>query len=454
MAAASIIVELLAKTGSFVTDTKRAEDQLKSLNRQMKGSKLASDEAYDSFKKTGASLKSLASIGIASYGITGVIDIADAYKKFTSQLKIATSSQAEFASAYASVVRISRDSQSDIESIGNLYARLSRSTKDAGVSQKEIATVTETVALALRVGNATAKETSSVMLQLSQSFAAGRLNGQEFAAVAENGPILFEKLAKSMGKTIGELKKLGAEGLITREQLLKAFGDQQFLDSLREQVKEVRTVGSAMQVFRNELNLFIGEADTASGASKAFAGVILSLAQNLDVLANIAFAGLTVAVGRYIASKYASIAATLASTAAENASLVSKQRLANANLIIANSEVTRLAATSASSLAMANNAALTTAASAALARQATAQAALTASMAAGTAGVGLLSKGMALLGGPIGIAIIGFTALAYWINKLANDSNEKLYPALGKINERLEKNARLAKAGISTGFDH
>lgn len=415
MAAASIIVEILAKTASFQTDTKRAENQLKSLKKEIQGSKLATDQAYDSFQKTGASLKSLASISFGALGADFIINATDAYTKFTSQLKLATSSQSEFAGAYDSVVRISRTTQGDIESIGNLYARLARATKEAGVEQSQIAVFTETVSAALRVSNAAAKETASVMLQLSQAFGAGRLNGQEFAAIAEGAPILLERLSKSIGQPVGALKELGAEGKITREELLKAFTDKAFLTSLQQQVKEVGTIGSAFQVFRNELTLYIGEADKANGASKALREGVLALAKNLDTIANVALVAVTVGLGRYVAGKGAALNATLAEIAAEQASIASKQKLALANYTVAEAQLAAQIATSKSTLSLANNAALTTATSVARSNLAKAEIALATATASSTASLGLFGRAIGFLGGPLGalVTTLGLGALAF-----------------------------------------
>ena len=53
----------------------------------------------------------------------------------------------------------------------------------------------------------TGAETASVMLQFSQSMAAGRLNGAEFNAVAEGAPIILRMLSKELGVSRGELRR-------------------------------------------------------------------------------------------------------------------------------------------------------------------------------------------------------------------------------------------------------
>jgi phage tape measure protein len=50
----------------------------------------------------------------------------------------------------------------------------------------------------------------------------GKLQGDEFRSVMENAPILAQKIAESMGVSMGQLKKLGSDGKITSDVIKKA----------------------------------------------------------------------------------------------------------------------------------------------------------------------------------------------------------------------------------------
>jgi tape measure domain-containing protein len=166
-------------------------------------------------QRTGNAFKGL----FAGITINTIARLADEYKKFDAQLKLATNTVEDYNKAYSNVIRIGRVSMSDIGAIGVLYARLTNNLKDYGTTQKEVSDITESVSLALRVSNATVQETNSVMLQLSQSFGSGRINGQEFLAVMEGAPILMRQLAKSIGIPFGELKKLSEQGKLNADLL-------------------------------------------------------------------------------------------------------------------------------------------------------------------------------------------------------------------------------------------
>ncbi len=53
---------------------------------------------------------------------------------------------------------------------------------------------------------------------------------------------------------------------------------------LREQAKEVQTIGSAVTSLKNEFTIYIGELDRSTGASRAVTQAILGLSENLDVV--------------------------------------------------------------------------------------------------------------------------------------------------------------------------
>jgi tape measure domain-containing protein len=276
MAAASIIVDLLMRTGSFETDTKRAESSLRRLQ------KTSSDVT--------SSLRGLAASFGVGFSVVGLVNLTDQYTKLTAQLKLSTSSLKEFNDAFSSVQRIANTSQTDINSVATLYARLGQTFKGTGVAQQEIADISEAVALALKVSGSSAQEASSAMLQLSQAFGSGVLRGEEFNAIAEAAPELLRQVARQLGVNYGELRQLAKDGKITSDVLRKAFTDKAYIDSLRNNAKEVQTVSGAITVLKNNLETLVGEYNSASGATNTLTKIILTLANNLNILAGAALA--------------------------------------------------------------------------------------------------------------------------------------------------------------------
>lgn len=444
--------------------------------------------------------------------LAGIARISDSYKKFDSQLKLATNSVGEYNQAYSETVRIARQSQSALEGVGVLYARISNNLRDFGATQKEVSKITETVTSALRVSNATTQESASVMLQLSQAFGAGRLNGQEFSAIAENAPLLLRELARSMGVTYGALKQMGAEGKITGEELKKAFTNEEFLNGLREQVKQVGTISSAFTVFKNNLTQYIGEADKANGASRLISQGVILLGDSIGVLANVALVALIAKFGQFASGIGLKIEAMKAATAqnllssrleieqsiltreadriktaqeiANNTSkATSKVRLIQARLAEAESSLAAVVGTAkegaalkileaqtyslikakgalavasgATGVAMSNNASATTKLVTQWQQAEEVNKKLNASVSIGTKVMGAFNSVISFLGGPLGAVItaLGLGYLAF--NKISDIIENKTIPSFRKYKDELQKvyDIEVARKNLKLGAD-
>lgn len=220
---------------------------------------------------------------MAAFGAGQILSQIDQYTKFTAQLKLATTSTSEYATAMTDVRRISKEAQADLGSTGVLYARIANGTRELGVSQKKVAEITETVNLSLKVSGATFSESSSAMLQLSQAFASGTLRGEEFNAVNEAAPRVMKALADGIGVPVGALKSMATEGKITAEVMAAAL--PKALSELREEAKNVQTIGGAFVVLKNSVLEFIGTKAEANGTVSIISSGISTLADNLGLVA-------------------------------------------------------------------------------------------------------------------------------------------------------------------------
>lgn len=373
-----------------------------------------------------------------AFGAQSIVRLADEYKRFDSQLKLATRSASQYEEAYARVVDISAKSQSDIGAIGVLYARLANNLRDAGASQKEVGDIAESISLSLRVANATVQETNSVMLQLSQSFGSGKLNGQEFLAVAEGAPALLRQVAKEMGRTYGELKDLATEGKITADVLKRAWTNPEYLEGVREQVKQVGTIASAMTVLKNNLTLYVGETDKATGTSRLLSQTIIFLSENIDTLVKLGIGALIVSLSKYISGTMAAIAASRLKQAELIKETVISERAAAAEIaknaaILKSYQATYGAAAAAVAFNKRANASWIESATVAA----------TAATRIGGIGVALNSlKGIFFaLGGWVTVAIGALTLLYAWFNKTKTASEQ----FIDGVKERIANAGKLQK---------
>ena len=227
-------------------------------------------------------------IGItAGVGLSELAQLTDGYTKFTAQLKLASTSQQEYARSLEDVKRIATTAQVDIQTTGVLYARIASSVRELGTSQRDVAKITETVNLALAATGASASEASSAMLQLSQAFGSGVLRGEEFNAVNEAAPKLLRILAESMDVPFSKLRGMAEQGKLTTDILAKAFSNDEVIKGLRENVAQITTISGALTVFKNNLMEVVGTQAHASGVVATLTKGILTAAGAISQLTSI-----------------------------------------------------------------------------------------------------------------------------------------------------------------------
>eukprot|EP01034_Spumella_vulgaris_P043913 gene43913-54566_t len=269
----------------------------------------------------------LSFLGIGA-GVAAIIKMSDDYAKLTSQLRLATESQRAYGVAYDDVKRIANDAQQDLAATGVLYARIANGTRELGVVQKQVAAITETVNLALKVSGATTAESASAQLQLSQAFASGTLRGEEFNAVNEAAPRIMKALADGMGVPIGALKEMASDGKITAAVMSEVL--PKALEQLREEAKQVQSIGGAFTVLKNNVMEFTAVQAQASGFVSVMTGGIGLLANNLNVLLGVIG---TVAAAKLATSFSQWATGAYSSAAANRALLTSNLAAAEANVV-------------------------------------------------------------------------------------------------------------------------
>lgn len=301
-------------------------------------------ETQDRINSAANAMKTaLAGIGIGA-GLAEIIKMADEYAKFTAQLRLASTSVVDYAASYEAVKRIAKTSQQDLASTGVLYARIANGTRELGTTQKQVAAITETVNLALRVSGATATESASAQLQLSQAFASGTLRGEEFNAVNEAAPRLMKALADEMGKPVGALKAMAGEGQITSNIMATVL--PKALESLREESKNIQTISGAFTVLKNEMLEFFGMQAQANGTVAVITGAIRWLSENLTSLVIVLKTLMTYQIGTWMATWTASTYAKVTASMALRAATVAQMQ---ADVVAAEAQVAMLSSCSVSS---------------------------------------------------------------------------------------------------------
>lgn len=271
------------------TGIKTTVDSLKTVETQADKTEKGVEKLTKGFNALELASKALGSailVGTMKRLAEEAIRMGDAWVMMQAKLRIATGSISAAVEAQEMLYNMSQQLRTPLEETTKLYTRLVPALQGMGKSSQDAANVTEGVALALKLSGATAAEASSVMLQFSQAMNAGKLNGAEFNAVAEGAPLILKALEESLGKTRGELKKMGAEGKLSSVALTEALDAQ--LPKWRKQFESLPlTFDGAMTQLKNTMLKSIGQFNEATKFTEKLAAGVKFVADNIGTLAQI-----------------------------------------------------------------------------------------------------------------------------------------------------------------------
>ncbi len=279
----TLTLDLIARIGGFqqnmdrasqsVTRTGAAADAASARVAAMQGQML-------SLSNMAASIAGPLS---AAFSVSAIYNASEAYTSLTSRLKLVTESSAELATAQNAVFAIAQSAYQPLSATAELYQRIATNQKELKLTGEGVAGVVGTISKTLAVSGASAASANAALVQLGQAFASGVLRGEELNSVMEQAPALAQAIAAGMGKTVGELRALGAEGKLTADSVVKALQSQEkaVADLFN---KTAVTIGNSITATGNSLTQFVGRMDQASGASAAISANIVKFSQSIDGL--------------------------------------------------------------------------------------------------------------------------------------------------------------------------
>jgi tape measure domain-containing protein len=451
----------------IVIDAKNAERNARNLGNELDSIERKGDFATKSMDNLSVSTRALAGYMAGLVTVSAAISKMDAYTDLQNRLKLVTNSQIELNKATEDTFRIAQKTYSSWDSVLQVYQRFSDNAKTLNLTMDDTARLTETVSKAVAISGASAGAADAALVQFGQALASGTLRGEELNSVMEQTPALAKAIAQGMGITVGELRSVAAEGKITSQELVRALKNvQSNVDELF--AKTDITIGQSLTLLGNEITKFVGEAGKSSGAAQVLSGSIKTLAGNLDVLTSAMMVGGAYWLGTYIPAIYASGVAVAAKTkelaaqtfaqytAIQADRAAAAQEVINTQAVVANTQATlaSLAAEKALEVQRLKSQITEKGRTATLTRMAElkkieaqvtrelalAEGALAAaqsrSAAASAATVGIGSRLLGILGGPVGIGITVASLAAGYL--LMRDSSDK-------ANKKLEEQAAVAK---------
>lgn len=234
-------------------------------------------------------LRSIITSGLAfagvSVGIQQLVHYADTWQLIESRLRLVTKSSDELKKVQGDLFAISQRTRTDFEATAELYSRVARNAGQLGKSQKELADFTEAVQKTMKLSGTSTQEAAAATIQLGQALASGRLQGDEFRSIMENAPGLARAIADGLGVTTGALREMSKEGKLTAQEVVGAV--LKMKDSIDRDFRTVPvTLSDAFTVLKNSLFRFVGQANSAAGATSMLAKSLVDFANGIPSLDN------------------------------------------------------------------------------------------------------------------------------------------------------------------------
>ena len=224
----------------------------------------------------------MAALGMG-LGVKELAEAADSYAMLSAKIQQSTKDSGNFEQAMSGVHQIALQTNSTLDNTGALFTRLNTVAQDMGKSQQFALDMTSTVTKAIQLGGSSTQEAEAAVQQFIQAMQGGVLRGEEFNSIMEGGYGLAEALAKGLGVTTGELRKMAENGELSAERVLAALEKQKA--GVDAQYAEMPlTISNALQKIATSWQILIGEMDQANGASATVAQALSTIADNLDVL--------------------------------------------------------------------------------------------------------------------------------------------------------------------------
>ncbi|WP_159153570.1 tape measure protein [Acinetobacter johnsonii] len=431
-------------------EVKKLDSELANTNVELSKTNAVSNEATKGIKglKTGytALTSAMAALGIGA-SATEISRTADEFKVLEARIGLVTSKSGNFTQAFEGVKKIAIETRSNLTATAELFTRVKTATDQLGYSQERALNLTDLVNKSLIVGGGLAASNEAAIYQFNQALQSGVLRGEEFNSVMEQAPRLARALADGLDVNIGKLRAMAGEGKLTSEVIVKALESQSRALNA-EFGKMPVTIGQSIENLKTAWTLYIGEADSATGASERVANAIKFVSENLDqivstlILAGQAFiAYKALNIGLMFLEKANSVKAAQIAISQETVSVV-----ANTQAQIANAAATRVATSAKQASALAGTQAATSITSISNATTSASGGVLGLVGRLGTLGIAITALGV--MGGAVTAAL---TPLGEWLGESAAKTkdyvfhNGELAAGLAKLEAQMALEAARAK---------
>ncbi|MFA1734299.1 tape measure protein [Fusobacterium animalis] len=192
------------------------------------------------------------------------LDVSDNLSQTMARLDLMNDGKQTTDQLQQAIFQSAQNSRAGFLDTASVVSKLGLLAPQAFNSNMETVKFSELMAKSFKVGGASTQEQTSGMYQLTQAMASGKLQGDEFRSIMENAPLLAQAISKYTGKSMGDLKDMSKDGLITADVIKNAVFAMS--DEINTKFNSIpMTFGDVLNKIKNNaVNSFMGISSTMS----------------------------------------------------------------------------------------------------------------------------------------------------------------------------------------------
>ncbi|RZN87741.1 tape measure protein [Acinetobacter johnsonii] len=269
----------------IVIDSKNAERNARAVASELENLTKKGDQAETQMTAMGASIKSLVGYMGGILTINKAIAMADGYTQMAARIRNATASAEEYTMVQDRLLNTANTTYRQLGEAQEVYLSMAGGMKSLGYQTKETLDLTDSLSFSFTHNATRVDQAQSAMDALSKSMAKGKIDGDAWISIVTGADNVIADMAKTTGQTEAEIRRLGAEGKASLDDLIKT------LITTREQNEKLannmeNSLADGFTKLSNEVTVYLGKANEATSATGILAGGLSSLADNLDLVAN------------------------------------------------------------------------------------------------------------------------------------------------------------------------
>lgn len=322
------------------------ERQVGSSLDRMEGNFNKASKSIDGAEKSMLSFSKAALAVTSAISVGAVVNMVDQWGQVAARIKMTLKSVEGDIEKYGAIqdrfLEISNRNGKAIEDTQLLYVGAATSMQELGYSTEQTIDYIESLSSSLTANAASANETQSMINALNKSMVSGKVAGENWNSIMNATPTLIGDIAKQLSIMRGgvkiteqDVKKLAADGKISFQLFADAvIRSKEANNAMADSMDN--TVADGFTKLTNSAKAYFGELNQGLGIIRNISAGFAVLSENFDKVAAAAVIATSVIGARYVGALSSSIKVKIADAAAS-----AKQVLSTRNAALAVREETQ-----------------------------------------------------------------------------------------------------------------